>query len=245
MRLEGKRMEITRLDKLIADSGRASRREAKALVKAGRVIVNGEVPASADDKYDAQSVEISIDGVPISCSRVHYILMNKPGGVLCATEDSTQRTVIDLLPKHMQRLGLFPVGRLDKDTTGFLLLTNDGDYAHRVISPKHHVPKLYRAAVDGVLDAEDIRAFAEGIVLSDGTQCLPAKLEIVRPSVGNVTVYEGKYHQVKRMLAARGKPVTALHRFQTGALVLDRDLKAGQFRELTKAEAELVFESLP
>lgn len=235
-------MGLERLDKLIADSGRASRREAKALIKACRVTVNGALPRSGEEKFDPETDTVCIDGEPISCAQLRYILMNKPGGVLSATEDASQKTVIGLLPERLRRLGLFPVGRLDKDTTGLLLLTNDGGFAHRVISPKHRVPKRYRAAVDGVLDEADIAAFERGIVLADGLECLPARLEIVRPSVGIVTVYEGKYHQVKRMLASRGKHVTALHRLSVGALELPEGLAPGQYAELTAAEAARVYE---
>ena len=234
-------MNMARLDKLIADSGVASRSEAKAMIRAGRVSVNGAAAMSAEEKFDGDSALICVDGQPINASRFRYIMMYKPGGVLSATEDSRQQTVLDLLPKDLQRLGLFPVGRLDKDTTGLLILTNDGDYAHRVISPKHHVAKCYRAAVDGVLDEGDVEAFAAGLVLADGLECLPAKLFIERPCVGVVTVYEGKYHQVKRMFASRGKHVTALHRFSTGALELDKSLKPGQYREMSAQEAQMVF----
>lgn len=236
-------MAVSRLDKLIADSGAASRSEAKNLIRAGRVTVNGQIAVSAEDKFE-DTVTICIDGAQISCSKVRYLMMYKPNGVLSATEDKTQRTVLDLLPKTLQRQGLFPVGRLDKDTTGLLLLTNDGDYAHRVISPKHHVPKKYRAAVDGVLDRTDIDAFASGLTLADGLECLPAALEIERPSVGVVTVYEGKYHQVKRMFASRGKHVTALHRFAVGGLTLDPALSPGEYKELTPMEAMLVFQEI-
>lgn len=234
-------MNKARLDKLIADSGVASRSEAKAMIRAGRVTVNGVSAMAAEEKYDGDSALVCVDGRPINASRFRYIMMYKPNGVLSATEDSRQQTVLDLLPTELQRLGLFPVGRLDKDTTGLLILTNDGDYAHRVISPKHHVAKRYRAAVDGVLDEGDIEAFAAGLVLADGLACLPAKLVVERPSVGIVTVYEGKYHQVKRMFAARGKNVTALHRFSTGALVLDGALKPGEYREMSVDEAQMVF----
>lgn len=167
-------MPLTRLDKLIADSGVASRSEAKALIRSGRVTVNGRVPRLAEEKYASETAVICIDGEQISCSKNRYIMLHKPGGILSATEDSKQETVIDLLSPQLQRQGLFPVGRLDKDTTGLLLLTNDGDFAHRVISPKKRVPKLYRAAVDGVLDEADVQAFAEGLTLGDGTQCMPA-----------------------------------------------------------------------
>jgi 16S rRNA pseudouridine516 synthase len=232
----------TRLDKLIADSGLYSRREAKDLIKYGRVTINGEVASSPEEKFDGDRDEICVDGQAICCARFRYFMMYKPEGVLSATEDSRQETVLDLLPREIQNLQLFPVGRLDKDTTGLLILTNDGDYAHRVISPKHHVPKRYRAQVDGVLDEDDVKAFEQGIVLADGLECMPAKLEILAPNIGVATVFEGKYHQVKRMFASRGKSVTALHRMSIGALVLDEILKPGQFVELDAGRANLVFE---
>jgi len=235
-------MPLTRLDKLLADSGIASRSEAKALIRSGRVTVNGTVPRLAEEKYAAETAVICVDGEVISYSEKRYLMLNKPCGVLSATEDASQKTVLDLLTPQLRRQDLFPVGRLDKDTTGLLLLTNDGDFAHRVISPKKHVPKKYRAAVDGILTEEDVLHFKEGIVLSDGTSCMPALLELVRPSVGIVTVFEGKYHQVKRMFASCGKHVTALHRFRIGALSLDETLSAGEYRELTPEELNLVFQ---
>ena len=233
-------MELTRLDKIIADSGIASRSEAKALIRAGRVVIDGSIASGAEEKYDPEAAEIRVDGVKLNTARFRCFQLYKPAGVLSATEDREQKTVLDLLPPPLRRLGLFPVGRLDKDTTGLLLLTNDGDLAHRIISPKRHIPKVYRAEVDGVLDSEDIAAFAAGILLADGTQCLPARLETVGPSVGRVTVYEGKYHQVKRMFAARKKPVIALHRERVGGLALDPALAPGQFRELTETDLSLL-----
>lgn len=235
-------MAEVRLDKLIADSGRASRREAKELVKAGRVRIDQRIAASADQKLDPEVSTVYIDGEALDYKKNRYIMMNKPNGVLSATEDSGQQTVIDLLPESLRKQELFPVGRLDKDTTGLLLLTNDGGFSHSIITPKKHVAKVYRAAVTGVLDESDITAFEKGIVLSDGTECMPAKLEIERPSVGLATVYEGKYHQVKRMFASRGKHVTALHRLSIGGLVLDSSLKSGEFRELSEEEKKKIFE---
>ena len=235
-------MALVRLDKLIADSGRASRREAKDLVKAGRVRVDNMIASSAEMKVDGDVSTVYIDGESIDYRKNRYIMMNKPNGVLSATEDSQQKTVIDLLPESLRKQELFPVGRLDKDTTGLLLLTNDGVFSHNIISPKHHIAKVYRAAVTGVLDESDIAAFEKGIVLSDGTKCMSAKLEIERPSVGLATVYEGKYHQVKRMFASRGKHVTALHRLSIGGLSLDRELKSGEFRELSEEEIRKIFE---
>lgn len=235
-------MAAVRLDKIIADAGVASRREAKELVKAGRVRVDNAIASSAEAKYDPAVSTIYVDGEALDYKKNRYIMMNKPNGVLSATEDAGQQTVIDLLPESLRKQELFPVGRLDKDTTGLLLLTNDGGFSHSIISPKRHVAKVYRAAVTGILDESDIRAFEEGIVLSDGTECMPAKLSIERPSVGLATVYEGKYHQVKRMFASRGKHVTALHRLSIGGLELDPALKSGEFRELSEEERKKIFE---
>ena len=235
-------MELKRLDKLLADSGIVSRSEAKALIRSGRVTVNGMVPRLAEEKYAFETAVICLDGERIDYSEKRYLMMYKPSGILSATEDNKQETVIDLLSAPLKRQGLFPVGRLDKDTTGLLLLTNDGDFAHRVISPKKHVPKVYRAGLDRPLEDADISAFEQGIVLSDGTVCMPAQLEILRPCVGKVTVFEGKYHQVKRMFAACGKHVTSLHRESVGALLLDPALKPGEYRELSAEELALVFQ---
>ncbi len=234
-------MANTRLDKLLSDSGLYSRSEARALIRAGRVQVGGAAVRQPDAKFDPAASAITVDGSGICCEKTRFLMLCKPAGVLSATEDARQQTVLDLLPPEYQKLGLFPVGRLDKDTTGLLLLTNDGDFAHRVISPKKHVPKVYRAQVEGVLTDEDAAAFAQGIVLADGTQCLPAKLEVLSPNLGRVTVYEGKYHQVKRMFAARGKPVTALHRLSIGGLALDEALRPGECRELSSEELAAVF----
>lgn len=235
-------MALIRLDKLISDSGLASRREVKELVKAGRVRVDNMIAASPDMKIDGDKSAVYIDGEIIDYKKNRYIMMHKPNGVLSATEDPEQKTVIDLLPESLRKQGLFPVGRLDKDTTGLLLLTNDGVFSHSVISPKRHIAKVYRAAVAGILGEEDAAAFEQGIVLSDGTKCMSAHLEIERPSVGIVTVFEGKYHQVKRMFASRGKHVTALHRLSIGALKLDEQLRPGQFRELSPEEKNSIFE---
>ena len=234
-------MAVIRLDKFIADTGMASRKEARDLVKAGRVKVNGSIAPAADMKIDPECSTVLVDGQTIEYRQFRYIMMNKPNGVLSATEDAGQETVIDLLPESLRRQELFPVGRLDKDTTGLLLLTNDGGFSHSVISPKRHVAKVYRAAVTGILDKSDVAAFEQGMTLGDGTRCMPAKLEILRPSVGLATVFEGKYHQVKRMFAARGKHVTALHRLSIGGLSLDEGLLPGQYRELSAEERELIF----
>ena len=221
-----------RLDRLLSELGVASRSELRSIIRAGRVKVDGAVVTAPDRRVDAQINTISLDGELLRWQRFRYFMMDKPEGVLSVTEDRRQETVLDRLSPELKRLELFPVGRLDKDTSGLLLLTNDGDFAHRVISPKSGVEKRYRAEVEGIPDEADVRAFAEGIVLADGTHCLPAKLEINGESVCYVTVMEGKYHQVKRMLAACGKPVKHLRRLSVGSLELGESLEPGGIREL-------------
>ncbi len=221
-----------RLDKVLSELGVASRRELKQMIRSGRVSVNGQTVTEPEKHIDPEKDELCLDGAALRLRRFRYFMMDKPAGVLSVTEDRKQRTVLELLPPELKRLGLFPVGRLDKDTEGLLILTNDGDFAHRVISPKAGVEKRYRAEVEGVPDEEDTRAFAKGLILADGTRCLPAKLEITGGSVCFVTVMEGKYHQVKRMLASRGKPVRRLRRLSVGELEIGEDLGPGGFREL-------------
>ena len=230
-----------RLDKVLSELGVASRRELKQIIRSGRVSVNGQTVTEPEKHIDPDTDEICLDGASLRLRRLRYFMMDKPAGVLSVTEDRKQQTVLDLLPPELKRLELFPVGRLDKDTEGLLILTNDGDFAHRVISPKSGVEKRYRAEVEGVPDEEDARAFAEGIVLADGTQCLPARLEITGKSLCFVTVMEGKYHQVKRMLSSRGKPVVELKRLSIGALSLPDDLAEGAFRELDEEDLCRVF----
>ena len=227
---------MERLDKLIAATGRWSRKEARALVKAGRVLVDGEIPAGSEEKIGEEQT-VLVDGHPISTAKYIYLMLHKPAGVVSSTEDPREQTVLSLLPKELRRIGLFPVGRLDKDTEGLLLLTNDGQLAHRLLSPSKHVDKVYYAEVDGALTEEDRAAFREGMTLADGTRCLPAELEILEQS-GQclVTLREGKYHQVKRMLAARGKPVTYLKRLSMGPLHLDPVLPTGAWRPLEEDE---------
>ena len=227
---------MERLDKLLAGTGKWSRREVKALVRQGLVRVDGRLAASAEDKLDPAAAIITVAGETISLRRFTYVMLHKPAGVLTATEDRKQPTVLDLLPPELRRIGLAPVGRLDKDTEGLLLLTNDGELAHRLLSPKYHVDKRYLARVDGELSAADAEAFARGMTLGDGLECLPAGLEVLPDRVCIVTLREGKFHQVKRMLAARGAPVLYLKRLSMGPLALDGTLAPGAFRELTAEE---------
>lgn len=226
---------MERLDKLLAATGKWSRKEAKALIKAGRVRVEDRLPKGPEDKVEEGSL-VTVDGKPIFTEKYVYLMLHKPAGVISATQDAKEKTVLDLLPKDLRRKDLFPVGRLDKDTEGLLLLTDDGELAHRLLSPKHHVDKRYYARVDGVLGPEDVAAFASGMTLGDGLECLPAGLEPLEPGACIVTLREGKFHQVKRMLAARGAPVLYLKRLSMGPLVLDEALPVGAFRELTAAE---------
>lgn len=232
---------MTRLDKMLSDAGIASRKELKAIIKAGRVTVNDTAVSLPEIKIAPEKDVIRLDGTVIRYSRFHYYMMDKPCGVLTATEDREQKTVIDLLSPELKRIGLFPVGRLDKDTSGLLLLTDDGDFAHRVISPKYNIEKLYHAKVDGLFNVEDVDAFSAGLILRDGTKCLPAKLEIRGQNECFVTVMEGKYHQVRRMLASRGKTVTELRRLRIGSLNIDSSLGSGGFRELEQEEIDRIF----
>ena len=227
---------MERLDKLLAGTGKWSRREVKALVRQGLVRVDGRLAASAEDKLDPAAAIVTVAGEAISLCRFTYVMLHKPAGVLTATEDRKQPTVLDLLPPELRRIGLAPVGRLDKDTEGLLLLTNDGELAHRLLSPKYHVDKRYLARVDGELSAADAEAFARGMTLGDGLECLPAGLEVLPDRVCIVTLREGKFHQVKRMLAARGAPVLYLKRLSMGPLTLDDSLAAGAYHLLRAEE---------
>lgn len=236
-------MDRLRLDKIIAASGKYSRREVKLLVRQGRVLVDGMPARSPEDKVDPESAEIAVNGEVLPYRRYTWLMLHKPAGVLSATEDGRGKTVLDLLPEELRRQNLFPVGRLDKDTEGLLLLTNEGGLAHDLLSPRHHVDKVYYARCAGPLSPEDCRAFAEGMVLEDGTRCLPAGLEILSSgprSEALVTLREGKFHQVKRMLAACGAPVEYLKRLKMGNLTLDPGLSPGEFRFLSEDEVRLL-----
>ena len=239
-------MAQERLDKLLSSTGRWSRKEIKELVRQGRVLADGRPAARPEEKLDPETAVIQVDGERVDCATFVYIMLHKPAGLLSATEDRRQKTVLDLLPGHLRRRGLFPVGRLDKDTTGLLLITDDGALAHELLSPRKHVDKVYLARVEGRVDTSDGAALGEGMTLGDGTQCLPAGLEPLEDgSRCLVTLREGKYHQVKRMLAARGKPVLELKRLSMGGLVLDEGLKPGEWRFLTEEERDGLKSILP
>lgn len=232
---------MERLDKVLAGTGRWSRREVKLLVRQGLVRLNGAAAGSAEEKCDPETAVITVNGETVVLRRFTYVLLHKPGGVLTATEDRRQETVMELLPQELRRVGLAPVGRLDKDTEGLLLLTNDGELTHRLLSPKYHVDKRYFARVDGHLTAAHAETFAKGMTLGDGLKCLPARLEILPDNGCIVTVREGKFHQVKRMLASCGAPVVYLKRLSMGPLVLGDELGRGEHRMLREEEVAALY----
>ena len=232
-------MAVQRLDKIIASTGRWSRREVKDLVRQGRVTVDGAAARSAEEKTDPETAEITVNGERLTWRRYTWVMLNKPAGYLSATEDGRGATVLDLLPQELQRQNLFPVGRLDKDTEGLLLLTNQGDLAHDLLSPKKHVDKEYYVRVEGCLTAADCEAVQVGLHLGDGLDCQPAELVILpegKGSEAHITIREGKFHQIKRMMAYLGKPVTYLERVRMGNLTLDSALSRGNWRFLTVNE---------
>ena len=238
-----------RLDKYLVACAVGSRTELKNYLKAGRVTVNGKKEKSAKLQINEDTDEICFDGQKLEYEEFVYYMMNKPQGVISATEDPKHKTVLDLLDDLARSKEVFPVGRLDIDTHGLLLLTNDGKLAHALLSPKRHVDKTYLAQINGVMTDEDIETFAQGIPLKDFT-CQPAKLELVsvdtekNQSLVRVTIAEGKFHQVKRMVAYCGKEVVDLQRLTMGTLTLDEDLKRGEWRRLTKDELEALLESI-
>ena len=238
-----------RLDKFLVACAVGSRTEVKNFLKTGRVTVNGKKEKSAKLQINEDTDEICFDGQKLEYEEFVYYMMNKPQGVISATEDPKHKTVLDLLDDYARVKEVFPVGRLDIDTHGLLLLTNDGKLAHSLLSPKRHVDKTYLAQVDGIMTDEDIETFAQGIPLKDFT-CQPAKLELVsidrekEESLVRVTIAEGKFHQVKRMVAYCGKEVVDLQRLTMGTLTLDENLKRGEWRRLSKEELEGLLESV-
>ena len=225
---------MQRLDKLLSEAGIASRRELKGILRAGRVTVNGTVATRGEEKFDENTARITLDGVPVELRRTVLLMLHKPAGFVTSTDEPGSRTVMELLPERWRRLGALPVGRLDKDTEGLLLFTNDGQLAHKLISPRSDVWKVYYAEHDGTAQAADVEAFSQGVTLADGTRCLPARLRPIADGRCYVDVQEGKYHQVRRMLASRGLPVTYLKRVQFGTLVLG-DLPRGEVCEIDPA----------
>ena len=226
---------MLRLDRWLVTLGVGSRSEMQKLIRKGGVKVNGAMVKDPGAQVDENTAELTVNGAAVDGRLTRHVMLHKPAGLLTAARDKKQPTVMDLLPDVYNAIGCMPVGRLDKDTTGLLFLTTDGELNHRLLSPGRHVDKTYLAEVDGPLDASHVAAFAEGLHLSD-FDAQPAKLEIIAPQTGRVTVHEGKFHQIKRMFTAVGREVTKLHRETFGSLTLDPNLPEGQWRELTDEE---------
>ena len=235
---------LDRLDKTVAKHMNISRSAARQLIRSGAVEINGKKIFAAEEQLDINRDELRINGKAVAMRKYLYIMLNKPSGVLSAAKDPDCPTVIDLLPPELKRRGLFPAGRLDKDTTGLLIITDDGDFAHRLISPSHHVYKTYEAVLESPIGEEELSKIRAGITLGDGTQCLPAQVQLVgtEPVTVRVRIREGKYHQVKRMFAAVGNSVSRLHRSAIGALRLDETLLPGEARLMTDREIKMIFE---
>lgn len=235
---------MERLDKILSNLGYGSRKEIKTIVKKGLVEIDGKLAKDNGMQVDPEKSIIKVNGEEIIYKKYIYLMMNKPDGVISATHDKYDETVIDLLYAEDAIFEPFPVGRLDKDTVGLLLLTNDGDLNHKLISPKHHVDKVYYAEIDKAVNDNDIKAFDKGVVLDDGYKCMSGKLEIIESSEQgskvHVTIQEGKYHQVKRMFESLGKKVVYLRRISFGGLDIDESLEEGQYRELSEDELKVL-----
>ena len=223
---------MQRLDKYLSEAGAASRKEIKEMVRAGRIAVNGVAAKTADQKIDETAAVVTLDGTPVRGFRLVTILLYKPAGYVTSTDDPRDPTVMELIPEEYRKLGVVPAGRLDKETEGLLLLTNDGALNHRITAPKHGVRKVYYAEHEGTATEADVQAFRDGLTLRDGTECLPAELNPLGPGKSEITVREGKYHQVRRMMASRGMTVRYLRRETEGGLSLS-GLKKGEIRELS------------
>lgn len=236
---------MERLDKILASQGTLSRKEVKEMIRKGRIQLNGTFVKDSSVKVDENKDSVLVDGTEITLKKHIYIMLNKPQGVVSASDSDKDETVVDLVPDELYRKGLFPAGRLDKDTTGFVLITDDGDFAHRILSPKNHIFKTYIAGLQHELSDDDIKSLENGIILGDGTVLKEAKVEVIKgedkPFV-RIMICEGKYHQVKRMFAATGNKVISLHRSKMGQLQLDDNLKPGECREITPEELILVTE---
>ena len=233
-------MGLIRLDKYLADMQIGTRSEVKKLIRAGKVQVGGHVCKNADEKFDPEQTEVMVDHVLVGYAAYEYFMLNKPKGCVSATEDNRYPTVLDYISQH-KRKDLFPVGRLDLDTEGLLLITNDGALAHELLSPAKHIPKTYEAKIDGIVTQADAELFAQGMDIGEKKFTKPAKLVILKANVIShvqITIYEGKFHQIKRMFEAIDKPVLELKRISMGALALDEQLEPGEYRPLTEEEIE-------
>jgi 16S rRNA pseudouridine516 synthase len=235
-------MPVLRLDRMLSGEGLGTRKEIKQMMGRGAVTVNGKCASRPEIKVNTDEDVVCMQGVQIVYREHIYIMMNKPAGVISASDDPKEPTVIDLLPKELRRPGLFPAGRLDRDTEGLLIITDDGKFAHSILSPKKHVSKQYIAIIDAPVTPDQIEIFENGIIIDGGYACLPAKLEIVEETRVRVTIHEGKYHQIKRMFEALGREVLYLKRTDVGGLSLDKRLALGQSRQL--AENELALASI-
>ncbi|KAA9012712.1 pseudouridine synthase [Niallia endozanthoxylica] len=237
-----------RIDKMLANLGYGSRKEVKDLLKSGGVKVNDTVVKNGKEQVNPDTDTVTLHGEVIEYKEYIYLMMNKPQGVISATEDHYEETVVDLLELEDAVFSPFPVGRLDKDTEGLLLLTNDGQLAHQLLSPKKHVPKTYFAVIDREVTEDDVLAFHEGVTLDDGYVTKPGKLKILKSGIRSdieLTITEGKFHQVKRMFEAVGKKVVYLQRISMGPLKLDENLELGEYRELTEEEITMLRETKP
>lgn len=231
---------MIRLDRFLSEMGVGSRADVKKQIRWGKVTVDGRCIRQPEFKMDEQSAVVTYKGMPVAYQKFSYYMLNKPAGVVSATADKKDKTVLDLIEGN-KRKDLFPVGRLDKDTEGLLLLTNDGELAHRLLSPKKHVDKVYYARVAGIVTDEDVKVFAEGMEIGDGDTAKPSVLKIVQSGEESeilLTIQEGKFHQVKRMFHAVGKEVVYLKRLAMGTLTLDENLQPGQYRVLTDKEID-------
>lgn len=234
---------LQRLDKLISSQGTYTRKEAQQFIKEGLVKVDGITVRDRGFHIDPDISTVTLGGKPFSVEKFVYLMLNKPKGVVSATNDRSQKTVVDLVPDELKKRNLFPAGRLDMTTTGFVLITDDGDFAHRILSPKNHIEKTYEARLAEPVSDEQLRMVAEGIVLGDGTECLPAKLRRLEDGENpliEIKICEGKYHQIKRMFAAAGNGVIELKRTKMGKLPLDSDLPEGECRRLSQEEVMLI-----
>ncbi len=232
-----------RLDKFLSEQAGVSRSDAKTLLKKSEVTLNGAVVKAADTKIDPDKDTVAVRGKPLTYRKFMYIMLNKPDGVICATRDGLSSTVLELLPKEFRRKGLFPAGRLDKDTEGFVFITDDGALAHKMLSPKNHVEKEYVVTLESPAEESYIGLFASGMTIDGDEKCLPAKLILTaNPNVVRLILHEGKYHQVKRMMIAAGNRVTHLRRIRIGGITLDERLKSGESREISADKIAKLFE---
>lgn len=232
-----------RIDKFVSEQGGVSRSDAKAMIKRAQITVNGAPVRSADMKIDPDKDRVVVCGREVSYRKYMYIMLNKPDGVVCATRDGLSETVLELLPEEFRRKGLFPAGRLDKDTEGFVFITDDGALAHKMLSPKNHVEKEYIVTLEQPSEERYVSIFASGMTINGGEECLPARLTLTDDAhVVRLVLHEGKFHQVKRMMQAVGNKVVHLKRVRMGAIELDTALKSGESREITAEELESLFD---